>query len=1471
MKKFILFALLALLLPSSAWSYDVDEVFTANVGTEESPYYMRFKKSTQERCVIFGEEGNPAIDPESAGQNSDGVLTIPEKVDDLIITGTNSYAFAECHKITSVVIEGSQDYFLIGEYAFSHCTSLQQVISSSDFRKVYLSAHAFDGCSNLESYSCKSDRVPSYAFANCSSLKTIETEHYKELSAIEECAFYNCCALDWNFSVIDGGYIGNQAFYNCTSLTQVGNLGSVGDQAFYNCSSLTGQVRARTVGREAFAGTNISSITFYFVDYLWTSYQGTKISDYAFAYSDGNNGEENDYYDEENDGSLLALSIHLEESVSKFYFSKNAFTSCDITSISVDESNPNFDSRNNCNAIILHQPYFISSWNGDWKFKYEGLILGCKNTVIPKDEDVKVISPFAFCCHVNEMHVPENIKCLSANSFLNCDYLYIDGCPFVNYRIEEGEEGGEEGEEFIDTRPRLGYVELPIQLYVIYSTENIVHSGELYPYLKLDNSYEAIGFYSHEIYNEYNFKLPSDVKAYIPVNYTNGIVTLKSVNEIRGGVNVLLVDEHPGTKHYLEREDDGIFYEYEYDENLLCTANYDWDNCEWYVDNYWWEDPYILTGYEDDVFQFTKVNGKAILKPYEAFLIVEESSLPIIIGPSSLVTSLTIDVTDENTYSSDEAPHVKNATVVIYEKDSMKEIQRGITGNEGTFLSKNLPTGDYIIHVEAENHRSKDYEFHRNGDEDEYVEIFIGLNKYLTVDVTDEFTYYTDEAPHVENATVIVYQKDSKKEIKRGITGEDGTVSFENLPIGDYLIHVEAENHESRDYEYYREVDKDETIEIFISYTGGVTCEFIVEETSVPDLYNLSVNYTYAVNIPIPYVELSIKNSINVDDMAVGQSTEFQATLYNNGLIKVNDVALLLPDDIPFMSFVPQQPYQGLSIEAKKSVTITVKATKTAEGDCKDAYWGAAWSYPVGESTVPKNYHNILMSMGNCPKNIEEVDAIVHSNNYMSSQSTVSYRAIDGEKIENVSTDKPYITVSVDVEINQALSLTRQAFRGTMTINNTYPASLGAINDILFNLDIIDTETGEKVTDKEFEVQLEKLSGFEGEQAMNGLWSLASGKQGEVSVLMIPTKYAAPTKPKTYKLLPSISYIDPLLSMANPDEGRKEENLIPKTITVNPTPQLVLDYFIPKKIVGDDPMTEDVVEASEPAELGLLIRNEGYGEAKNLKITTKQPEIVDNRDSLLIDFAITGGTVNGKDVQMTEGKELVSDFGTLKARSTAYAQWWLTSTLLGRITKYNVSYFHETDYENENFSLLSAVNAHTLIRSIKQDDLLFGFLTDKQEARVFQFYGADGSKENVQSADDIDVTKKTHFSYVVRFVVPDSGYIYGYIQDPTDGEGKLKGDNLIDYWRENVRFSDEASARWMKAPAIHEKYIHFICHVPEANQAYELTLDMDAPDHVNSVVTSSEKDEWYTLSGLRVSKPNAKGVYIHNGRKVLVR
>ena len=39
----------------------------------------------------------------------------------------------------------------------------------------------------------------------------------------------------------------------------------------------------------------------------------------------------------------------------------------------------------------------------------------------------------------------------------------------------------------------------------------------------------------------------------------------------------------------------------------------------------------------------------------------------------------------------------------------------------------------------------------------------------------------------------------------------------------------------------------------------------------------------------------------------------------------------------------------------------------------------------------------------------------------------------------------------------------------------------------------------------------------------------------------------------------------------------------------------------------------------------------------------------------------------------------------------------------------------------------------------------------------------------------------------------------------------------------------------------------------------------------NVTISGMEDGAWYTISGIRVNRPAAKGVYIHNGRKVIVK
>ena len=113
---------------------------------------------------------------------------------------------------------------------------------------------------------------------------------------------------------------------------------------------------------------------------------------------------------------------------------------------------------------------------------------------------------------------------------------------------------------------------------------------------------------------------------------------------------------------------------------------------------------------------------------------------------------------------------------------------------------------------------------------------------------------------------------------------------------------------------------------------------------------------------------------------------------------------------------------------------------------------------------------------------------------------------------------------------------------------------------------------GNVATSHEFQINAESMDGFEGELSLDGGWTLGAQESGTASILFIPTKYAAPTEERVYAFGGSLSYVDPF---SGPEVTRI---LSPVSLTVNPSPQLNLTYFMRRDVIGDDPHTE-IVEA----------------------------------------------------------------------------------------------------------------------------------------------------------------------------------------------------------------------------------------------------------------------------------------------------
>ena len=114
---------------------------------------------------------------------------------------------------------------------------------------------------------------------------------------------------------------------------------------------------------------------------------------------------------------------------------------------------------------------------------------------------------------------------------------------------------------------------------------------------------------------------------------------------------------------------------------------------------------------------------------------------------------------------------------------------------------------------------------------------------------------------------------------------------------------------------------------------------------------------------------------------------------------------------------------------------------------------------------------------------------------------------------------------------------------------------------------------------------------------------LGAEETGSATILFIPEKGAAPEVPVSYSFGGSFSYLDPFTGVT------VEKPLFPVTLAVNPSPDLFLHYFMQRDILGDDALTEPI-EPIIPAELAVMIENNGYGIAKNVRIESAQPEII---------------------------------------------------------------------------------------------------------------------------------------------------------------------------------------------------------------------------------------------------------------------
>ncbi len=354
----------------------------------------------------------------------------------------------------------------------------------------------------------------------------------------------------------------------------------------------------------------------------------------------------------------------------------------------------------------------------------------------------------------------------------------------------------------------------------------------------------------------------------------------------------------------------------------------------------------------------------------------------------------------------------------------------------------------------------------------------------------------------------------------------------------------------------------------------------------------------------------------------------------------------------------------------------------------------------------------------------------------------------------------------VKIEIEQELTLERIGFEATLTVTNNDGED--AITDFLAELTFEDPENPGEDAGHLFFVRPPQIGST---SAVDGSGVIQPTRTAVVRWFIIPKITAGGEDPrgKVYRVGCRLGG-----KLGGADIPEENMLVIPADITVRPEPQLEITYFLPRDVQGDDPFTE-TIESPVPFTLGVLVRNSGFGIARDLKIDSQQPRIVENKQGLNLVAQLLGARVMDSPLDRAS---LLVDLGDIEPGQTRKGAWDMITSLSGEFIDFKASYSHASDLGGEETSVIASLDAHFFVREVLNDqagrDTILDFLavTDRNEDLIPDaLYESEGNVLPVNHLTQVAVLSELDqtLEFVVGLNADFEGWGYVRIDDPAQG------------------------------------------------------------------------------------------------------